>query len=363
MTHRTQGVTRTVAFVGSLPPPLHGFSAACAAMLALLQKRGTVAVFDRSPRVKGRAPQVLRQLREAIRYFHTVRLIPDTGLYLGLCGGLGQVIDGLYVLIARAYRRRIFVHHHSFAYINKSTLTSKLLFSLLRDATHIVLSHGMGSALADRYKIDSRTIKVVSNAAFYGPPPDIARTQSDVKTPIRIGFLANITFAKGFIEFFEVLMELGRLAVPYRAYIAGPISPNARSTFERLMAAAEQVDYVGPLYDDAKRRFYQQLDILLFPTKYVNEAEPLVIHEAIRSGVHVIACARGAIPELLSHGAGLVFDQRVFVTSAATSIRSLSSDRAGLARAQQLSFEQAQRLQPSAEAHLTEVIGQILGAV
>jgi glycosyltransferase involved in cell wall biosynthesis len=266
-------------------------------------------------------------------------------------------------LIARAYRRRIFVHHHSFAYINKSTLTSKLLFSLLRDATHIVLSHGMGSALADRYKIDSSTIKVVSNAAFYGPPPDIARTQSDVKTPIRIGFLANITFAKGFIEFFEVLMELGRLAVPYRAYIAGPISPNARSTFERLMAAAEQVDYVGPLYDDAKRRFYQQLDILLFPTKYVNEAEPLVIHEAIRSGVHVIACARGAIPELLSHGAGLVFDQRVFVTSAATSIRSLSSDRAGLARAQQLSFEQAQRLQPSAEAHLTEVIGQILGAV
>ena len=49
MTRRTQGVPRSVAFVGPLPPPLHGLSAACAAMLALLQNRGTVAVFDRSP--------------------------------------------------------------------------------------------------------------------------------------------------------------------------------------------------------------------------------------------------------------------------------------------------------------------------
>lgn len=360
MSQRTQGVTRSVAFVGPLPPPLHGFSSACAAMLAVLQKRGPVAVFDRSPRVKGRAPQLLRQLREAIRYAHTVRLIPGIGLYLGLSGGLGQVIDGFYVLIARAYRRRIVVHHHSFGYINKSTLPSKLLFSLLRDATHVVLSEGMGSALADRYKIDSGTIKVVSNAAFYGPPPLVARTQPDRKSPIRIGFLGNITFAKGFVEFFEVLMELGRLAIPYRAYIAGPISPEARSTFDRLIAVAEQVDYVGPQYDDAKTRFYGQLDILLFPTKYVNEAEPLVIHEALRSGVHVIACARGAIPELLSQGAGLVFDQGVFVASAAAAIRRLSADRAGLARAQQLSFEQAQRLQPRAEAVLVDVIGQLL---
>jgi glycosyltransferase involved in cell wall biosynthesis len=320
-------------------------------------------VFDRSPRAKGRAPQVLGQLHEAIRYFHTVRLSPGIGLYLGVCGGLGQVIDGFYVLIATAYRSRIFVHHHSFAYINKPTLISKLLFSLLQDATHIVLSHGMGSALAERYKIDRKTIQVVSNAAFYGAPPGIARSQSDRKTPICIGFMSNITFAKGLVEFFEVLTELGRLAVPYHAYIAGPVSPDARSTFDRLIAAAEHVDYVGPLYDEAKTRFYQQLDILLFPTKYVNEAEPLVIHEAIRSGVHVIACARGAIPELLSHGAGLVFDQGVFVTCAATAIRNLSSDRACLARAQRLAFEQAQRLQASAAAQLADVIGQILGGL
>jgi glycosyltransferase involved in cell wall biosynthesis len=360
MTDRTHGVTLSVAFVGPLPPPLHGFSGACAAMLELLQKSGTVAVFDRSPRDEGRVRQLLRQLCQAIRYVHTVRRAPGISLYLGLSGGWGQLIDGFYVLIARAYRKQIVVHHHSFGYINRPTLIVKSLISAARNATHVVLSDGMASALADRYKIDSRAIKVISNAAFYGPPPVFARWQLDVKTPLRIGFLANITFAKGFVEFFEVLMELGRLAVPYRAYIAGPISPEARSTFDQLFSAAGQADYVGPLYDDAKTRFYQDLDILLFPTKYVNEAEPLVIHEALRSGVHVIACARGAIPELLSQGAGLVFDQGIYVASAVAAIRRLSSDRAELARAQQLSFEQAQRLQPRATAALMGVIGQLM---
>jgi len=332
-------------------------------MLARLRKKGTVEVFDRAPRVKGRIPQMLRQLRELIRYFRTVRRSPGIGLYVALSGGLGQVIDALYVLVARAYRKRIFVHHHSFTYINKSTLISKLLFSLLRDATHIVLSQGMAAALADRYQLDRRTIQVVSNAAFYGPPRDIARTQSDVKTPMRIGFLSNISFDKGFVEFFAVLKDLGRLAVPYRAYLAGPVAPTARSTFDRLLGGASRVDYVGPLYDDAKEQFYQRLDIFLFPTKYVNEADPLVIHEAIRSGVHVIACARGAIPELLAHGAGLAFDQSAFVKAAVSAISKFSSDRATLLRAQQLSLAQAQRLQAGAQAHLTHVISQMLAEV
>src|ERR1039457_2359448 len=312
-----QGVTHTVAFVGPLPPPLHGFSSVCAMMLDRLRQCGAVEVFDRAPRTKSRASEVLRQLREVIRCSATLRRSSDTTLYLALSGGLGQVIDGLYVLICRVLGRQVFVHHHSFSYLNRATFVNKLLFSQLRDATHIVLSEGMGSALAHRYKIDNKEIRVVSNAAFFGPPTQIACTLSEVTTRICIGFLSNITFAKGFVEFFEVLLELRRLAVPYRAYIAGPIAPNARSTFDRLFADADQVDYVGPRYDDAKTSFYQRLDILLFPTKYKNEAEPLVVHEAIRSGVHVIACARGAIPELLSNGAGMVFDQGSFVSSAA----------------------------------------------
>ncbi len=352
-------MTRPVAFIGPLPPPLHGFSSVCSMMLARLQLHGAVEVFDRAPRADSRAREMPRQLRALIRYFATLRGSARSAVYLGLSGGLGQLIDALYVLIARALRRPLFVHHHSFAYLNRATLVNRLVFSQLHTATHIVLSEGMASALARRYRIDGSAIRVVSNAAFLGPPDYIAPAPSATATPLVIGFLSNITFDKGFVEFFGVLAQLRRLAVPYRATIAGPVAPDARATFDRLLAAAEQVDYVGPLYDDAKTMFYQQLDILLFPTRYANEAEPLVIHEALRSAVHVIACPRGAIPEMLSNGAGLVIDADSFVAGAASRIEELNADRSRLARARELAYAQAQRLQLRAEAQLAEVLRQM----
>src|SRR5450755_363428 len=114
---RMQGVTRTVAFVGPLPPPLHGFSSVCAMMLARLRKSGAVDVFDRAPRANSRACEVLRQLRQVIRYSAMLRHSSDAALYLALSGGLGQVIDALYVLPCRLLGSQLFVHHHSFSYL------------------------------------------------------------------------------------------------------------------------------------------------------------------------------------------------------------------------------------------------------
>lgn len=329
-------------------------------MLSLLRQRATVEVFDRAHKVNGRARKLWRALRQLRGYWRTMRRSRGLVVYMALTGGLWQLVDGVYILIARIHRRPIFIHHHSFAYINQSTLVSRLLFASLRHATHIVLSDGMGRALAQRYAIEPTRVVTLSNAAFFDAPPGVAHTQAPA-APIRLGFLGNITYAKGIVEFFEVLNALQRLAVPYRAHIAGPVIQDASETFQRLLSGAAHVEHVGPLYGEAKSDFYQRLDILLFPTKYINEAEPLVIHEAIRSGVHVIACARGAISEVLSNGAGLVFDQEVFVAEAVAAIRALEADRAALAGAKRLSFEQARRLHITAEGDLTAILARITG--
>ncbi len=371
-------MSRPVAFVGPLPPPLHGFSSVCSMMLLRLQKGGAVEVFDRAPRGHGRASALLQQLRAVLRYTATLRGSPHCVVYLGLSGGLGQAIDALYVVAARMLRRQVYVHHHSYAYLNRPSPISRVVFWLLRDAVHIVLSDGMGAALAQRYRISDGQIRVVSNAAFLGPPPPLEVAEALVVAPpmtaespppgasppgalppIRIGFLSNITFDKGLVEFFDVLTQLRQRSVAYQATIAGPVAADAQATFDRLLGAAEQVDYVGPVYDEAKSAFYRRLDILLFPTRYANEAEPLVVHEALRCGVYVFACARGAIAELLANGAGTVFDQAGYVTSTAAGIAQLAGDRAQRLRVREQAFTQAQRLQLRAEAELGDLIRQI----
>jgi glycosyltransferase involved in cell wall biosynthesis len=352
-------MTARVAFVAPLPPPVHGFSNICAAMLDHLRTKATVSVFDRAPAETGRLG-LIRQLTMPFAYLVWLLRNPDGKLYLALSGGLGQIIDWPYLLISRLFGRPIFVHHHSFAYIIAPSTLNRLLFASLREQTHVVLSPGMGRELVRIYRLNAAKVRVISNAAFFAavPPPTL---KQDAEAPISLGYLSNISVEKGIVEFFAVLAELGRVGVAYRAHIAGPIAPSAQLMFLNLLASSAHTTYCGPVYDQAKREFYDSLDVLLFPTDYPNEAEPLVIHEAIRSGTHVIACERGAIADILANGAGLVVPKSAFMTAAVDRIRAFDADRPDLRRAQQASLEQARRMRDSTGGHLSALVDEIAG--
>jgi len=349
---------KQIALVGPLPPPVHGFSNVTATMLVLLKERATVSVFDRAWGAKGRKP--LSALLLVGRFLGLCCSKRRVTLYVALSGGSGQVFDYLFILVGRLFRQRIFVHHHSFAYAFSSTLINRLLFRLVRRETHIALSHGMADALMTRYCLERGKMRVVSNAAFFDQTPGANNSTRVEVRPVQIGFLSNITVDKGILEFFAVLDRLRKLNIEYRALIAGPVSASTKPKFHELLESASGVEYLGPLYGSAKDQFYASLDIFLFPTKYANEADPLVIHEALRSGIYVIACKRGAIAEILGHGAGLAVPQDGFVDCAVNCVRALSVDRDLLRQKQRLALERAQSLRTEATTSLDDVLEEIV---
>jgi glycosyltransferase involved in cell wall biosynthesis len=353
-------MTRSIAFVGPLPPPLNGFSNVCAMMLAMLRSNGEVHVFDRAPKHK-QPQQLLTQLLLPLQFGALCLKRRDLALYLALSGAYGQIYDWLYVLISKALRRPIFIHHHSFAYIYQPTRLNHWFFSWVRNANHIVLSRSMGDALVRLYGLNPACIKTVSNAAFY-TSSETSRPALAGRAPLQLGYLSNITFEKGIVEFFSILERLRELHIEYRAHIAGPVAQAARETFEKLLSGASQVEYVGPVFGEAKDAFYRQLDVFLFPTKYANEAEPLVVYEALREGVYVIACDRGAISEMLRNGAGAAFPQEQIIESAAIQIAAFDQDRELLRSAQKMSAQQAQRIRTSGRTELETLLDRMQGA-
>ncbi|HEX3397905.1 MAG TPA: glycosyltransferase family 4 protein [Steroidobacteraceae bacterium] len=344
-----------LCFAGPLPPPVNGFSSVCGMMLDLLKARMPVEVFNRAPRPTARAIGVLQQLIRPLRYVATCAGKRDTALYLALSGGRGQYIDLIYVLISKLFRRPVYIHHHSYVYINSPSRLNRRFFALVRNENHIVLSPKMGLSLCAVYGLDPRRVCVVSNAAFYGGD-DASQAQANEAAPVHLGFLSNITFEKGIVEFFAVLATLTRRGIDYRAHIAGPVAAEARQTFDKLLQSTAHVHYAGPVYGDAKERFYRQLDIFLFPTRYANEAEPLVIYEAMLRGVHVIACDRGAIAEMLCDGAGLVLPHESPVDAAAAHIEHFSNDRHALFSAKRASMQQAQQMLSSSKSALENLV-------
>jgi len=356
-------VTRCVAFVGPLPPPVNGFSSVCAMMLGQLKKKMPVDVFDRAPKLKNRLWGALRQFFMPLHYLAVCVARRDVILYLALSGGLGQIVDLGYVVVSKLFRRPVFVHHHSFTYINAPSPLNKCLFALIRKDTHIVLSRKMGHTLTRAYGLDAAGIRVVSNSAFYESTHEDLRPKCGDSARLHIGFLSNITFEKGFVEFFAILAGLSNHGIRYQAHIAGPLSPAARTVFDKLMGESIDVEYVGPLYGAEKERFYQQLDIFAFPTHYANEAEPLVVYEAMRSGVFVIACDRGAIAEMLCNGAGLALTSQDVVESAVTHIMKFDADRGALRSAQAMSFLQAQRIRSAGTIELGKLLACMQGEI
>jgi glycosyltransferase involved in cell wall biosynthesis len=353
---------RCVSFVGPLPPPVNGFSSVCAMMLDRLKKRMPVAVFDRAPNLRAPAHGILQQLANPLRFLGLCLGRREVVLYLALSGGRGQLIDLIYVLISKLFRHEIFVHHHSFVYINAPSWLNRFVFFLVRGETHIVLSPNMGESLTRVYGLSAGAIRVVSNAAFFEADDDYARATDDDSAPLQLGFLSNITFEKGIVEFFSILENLQRCGVKFRAHIAGPVASEARQVFDELLGATRDAKYLGALYDAQKEQFYRQLDVFVFPTNYANEAEPLVIYEAMLQGVHVIACDRGSIAEMLRNGGGFAFSNERIVESACAQIAKFADDRPALLAAKRKSMQQVQRVCSASKLALENFLASVQGS-
>jgi glycosyltransferase involved in cell wall biosynthesis len=286
-----------------------------------LGRRGVeTAVIDLSPPglSKGRVRRLGRVARGIGQFFIRTVLDPPAAVYLSVAGGWGQVYDILFVGLARLRGLAPVLHHHSYAYLTSRRLHAAVLIKIAgKGAMHVVGCQDMGQRLQDRYDRQATTL-VLSNAQLVegslAYPP---RTRGAVRT---IGYFSNITEEKGILEFLALARALARSGHHVRALVAGPfLEPRIRASVLDSIEALDDVTYVGPKYGDDKTEFFDQIDVLVFPTKYRNEAEPVTVLEAMAHGVPVIAWGRGCIPGMIPLDGGMVIDSAVEFVGPASS--------------------------------------------
>jgi len=310
---------RLPTFVGPLPPPLHGFSTINASVVKALKERGRLVILDQAP----------SQLKSLVFQYAGFLVQVLSGrcscLYLALSGGRRQILDGLFCAIAAVFGVRTVVHHHSFAYLNRSSLLARAVFRAAgRSARHVVLCGCMSDRLGHLYGIDPSRILVVSNAAFVDPPAAEARDPGD--GPLVLGYLSAVSQEKGALAFLDLASACLEQGLTVRAVVAGPLDPKFEAEFRRALSMATGVDYRGAVYGPAKADFFQEIDVLVFPSRYANEAEPVTILEAASFGVPVLALARGCIDEMASAlGGAVVADEGDFVGKGRRMLREMAA--------------------------------------
>lgn len=300
-----------VSFVGPLPLPLHGFSWVNGQVLSRLSEVSRTFVFDRAApksifKYLGDFGVLLKAFFQLFCFFILVFSRKQHALYIGWSGGKGMVIDCCFVTIARLHGIPVYVHHHAFSYLNKPSLLSLMCMRVLKSCHNIVLCGNMGTILSRVYSIPLTQITVLSNSAFLSKD-----SESGVKKCgyLRIGFLSNITAEKGIFDFFDLAKRMLKQDGYIEFVIAGPVGFGIKSEFDQSLALLPNVTHIGPVYDQEKDAFFRSIDVLAFPTRYANEAEPVTIFEAFRAGVPVIANHRGCVDTILDDYSGLGIKQ------------------------------------------------------
>lgn len=359
--HHGRALGAGVVMVGAFPPPLHGMAAANAAMRSRLMREGcAVFVVDIANRSLGRSfwVRATRAGRVARGLFNFLRIPRDQGrtLYMSISGGLGQWYECAFAALARVRHQPLFLHHHNYSYLDHGFFVTRLLVTLAGpEATHVVLSPGMGRKLERAYPGATKLFHLSNSGLLDVETAGVPVGRKKLET---IGFLANITAEKGVFEFFRLARAIEKADLPVHILLAGPYQDDRiEARVRRLLEQTGSVEYIGPQYGAEKRAFLERVDVLVFPTRYANEAEPLVVHEALAYSAPVIAFARGAIGEVLSGGCGRPIDpQSDFTKEAMDQLKSWLKDPASFQRASKFAGQRAADLHASAEMQVDRLV-------
>ncbi len=139
-----------------------------------------------------------------------------------------------------------------------------------------------------------------------GAPCDTAASTATARIPgnrLRVGYLGRIAPSKG-VEM--MLNSLAPLATHQcEVFVAGSGDASYVDNLRRRFAGPT-VQFLGKVRAEA---FLPSIDVLVVPSLW-HEPFGLVLCEAIRAGVPVVASAVGGIPEVIQHGqCGLLFDR------------------------------------------------------
>lgn len=350
--------------VGFFPPPWCGVSFVNDSVRRHAEKNGLKAsVFNTAGR--GLDPSFftrLTRLRSVLQSLiaFVFRRNRSSSVYISSSGGYAIIYETAFSCLARMSGAKQVIHHHSYRYINQWFWPMALLQKLAgHDAWHVLLSESMAARFASQYG-PTQSI-CLTNSVFLEDKS--ASCPKRRKAQFTIGLLSNLSTDKGVADFLNVAALARTAGQRWHFRLAGPFATPECEIFCRSTADhIGGVEIAGPLLDGAKRAFYESLDAFLFPTRYINEAEPLVVLEALNYGVPVIAFGRGAIPEILGRCGTVVPPSADFVPTAYRQLLEWDTNRSLHLEERQAAYTVFKDLREEGQTGLTHLMSVLQGS-
>jgi glycosyltransferase involved in cell wall biosynthesis len=216
---------------------------------------------------------------------------------------------GLLIRWARACRLPIVLHLHATQliayYAGLPAMMKRVLRGIFRSATCcVVLGNIWRDFLIREIGVNAGKVVVLYNGV---PRALYPRQAVGNARCFRILFLGNLMERKGISDLLEALALEPMSSFKWKATLAGggPVDMYRRKA-DRL-GLGSRVEFLGWVEQHQAGELLAASDVLVLPS--YDEGLPLVILEALTTGVPVVCTPVGAIPEVLEHNRTVLFVQ------------------------------------------------------
>lgn len=312
--------------IGPIPPPIHGESLALKHLIEAEQvRRGyqiTVVNTNRKTVSHGGRFSIYKIFKDLYNIYHvwqeTSKRKQVDILYLSISQTkFGLIRDALVIRLSAKRVKKIVAHLHgnNLGNVLESSIPglSGFIFNALKQIdTGIVLNE----SLSYNFKKLPKRIDVVANGIErnYFTDDEIKSAMNRRKRDhcFTILYLSNLIEAKGFTELVQATMDLLRKHANIQLLLAGQIYDH--QLFKKLMSEVsvskmnERIRYLGTVTGTSKKQLLLDADVMVLPTRYKIEGQPISIIEGMAAGLPIISTNQGAIPELI-RGNGVILKE------------------------------------------------------
>lgn len=305
---------KTLLVIGPEPPPVTGMEVATRALVDELRAAGVpllrVDTADPDDALGNRARWTLHNVTLALRHLLAAAALAfrrDVGaVYLPITQEYpGFYRDAAFMLIARAARKPVAVHLHGGAFagfVERETGWRKTLIleTVGKARLGIVLSEALRPAL--ECVLPRERVVSVLNGVDLAPARPAKRVDNGL---VIVFFLSTLFVQKGILHFLEAFARAWRERPELRASVAGywP-DEETRACAEALLdqlGIRDVVVFHGAVEGVRKTELFGKADLFCFPS-IQTEGQPLVIIEAMASGLPVVTGDGPGMEELVVEG-------------------------------------------------------------
>ena len=248
--------------------------------------------------------KIYQFIKLVINLIKSIRSIRPDIIYFSLMPvGKGLLRDMFFVAVIKWYKVTPVYHLHNKGIKRNSKIwiLRKLYEYIFRGSYIIHLSRNLYEHETSRLKLKNCKFRIIPNGISLFKHIE-AEKQDSV---INLLYLSNLFPQKGIIDLIEIYRILVKKLPDIRLSVVGgfPYRKTHRQVVNLIKKfnLEDKILFKGPKYGRQKAREYKQADIFVYPTTFRQECFPLVILEAMQSGLPIFASDEGAISEIIDN--------------------------------------------------------------